>query len=51
MVDQGYCEVWVTSMFKVTCQDLGPGLNLGLGFWEAVQKSIVTFRLRVLLLH
>jgi len=39
MVDQGYCEVWVTSMVKLRCQDLGPGLGLGLRLWEAVEEE------------
>ena len=38
MVDHVYGEAWVTSVVKVWCQDLGPGLDLGLGFWEAVEE-------------
>jgi len=37
MVDQVYGEAWVTSVVKVGIQDDGPGLGLGLGFWEAVE--------------
>jgi len=51
MVNKGYDVAWVMSMFQVRCQDHWTGPGLGLGFSEAVERGIVTFRPRVLLLR
>jgi len=39
MLEQGYGEAWVTSMFQVSCQDHWPVLGLGLGFSLVVERG------------